>query len=185
MHGDIHVKSELGKGSTFTFVVEAEVVAWDHETPQAEASAQDESVSGMRVLVVEDHPVNRMILEAWMGSNGHEAHSAEHGQMAVEMCDQQAYDLIVMDVNMPVMDGLEATRCIREGQSANADTPIIVLSASARAEDHRAGFAAGADAYLNKPIDFRQLATFMQVGSAGRASLRSLSDGADIECAAA
>jgi two-component system, sensor histidine kinase len=72
------------------------------------------------------------------------------------------------------MDGLTATRGIRAGGGANAETPIVVLSASARTEDHEAGLEAGADAYLNKPIDFAALAGVMnQVGS-GRAGLRAL-----------
>ena len=180
MHGDIHVSSEVGKGSVFTFSVEAEVVAWSDEAPATETDTDTTQVSGMRVLVVEDHPVNRMILEAWMGSNGHEAVSAENGQAALDLAKVYAFDLIVMDVNMPIMDGLEATRCIREGDNPNADTPVIVLSASARAEDHRAGFAAGADAYLNKPIDFRQLATYMQRATFGRDALRRLAPVTDI-----
>lgn len=185
MHGDIHVTSEVGKGSRFTFVVEAEVVMWEKSETVETAVKQEDVISGMRVLVVEDHPVNRMILEAWMGSNGHEAFTAENGQVAVDLAAQQAFDLIVMDVNMPVMDGLEATRCIRADSALNAEVPIIVLSASARAEDHRAGLSAGADAYLNKPIDFRQLASFMQIGSKGREALRALTDEVDIDTVAA
>jgi CheY-like chemotaxis protein len=77
-----------------------------------------------------------------------------------------------MDVNMPVMDGLTATRLIREGGGVNNDTPIVVLSASARNEDHEAGLAAGADAYLNKPIDFRSLAGLMVQVPGGRMALR-------------
>ncbi|WP_312812872.1 ATP-binding protein [Brevundimonas sp. BH3] len=179
MHGDIHVESTLGKGSTFTLAVEAEVVQWSRAAEESSTAAKVEVMSGLKVLVVEDHPVNRMILEAWMGSNGHDATTAEHGAMAVEIAATQAFDLIVMDVNMPVMDGLEATRGIRTGCTVNVDTPIIVLSASARAEDHQAGFAAGADAYLNKPIDFRQLAMFMKQAALGRAALQSLTSASD------
>jgi len=73
------------------------------------------------------------------------------------------------------MDGLTATRLIREG-GANATTPIIVLSASARNEDHEAGLAAGADAYLNKPIDFRSLSALMTQAAGGREALRGLYD---------
>ena len=93
------------------------------------------------MLVVEDHPVNRMILEAWMGSAGHVSATAENGQIAVDMAQSQAFDLIIMDVNMPVMDGLTATRAIRDSAGPNAETPIVVLSASARNEDHEAGDA--------------------------------------------
>jgi CheY-like chemotaxis protein len=139
----------------------------------------------MEVLVVEDHPVNRMILEAWMGSTGRRTTMAENGQEAVEAALDQRFDLIIMDVNMPVMDGLAATRLIREGGGANAETPIIVLSASARSEDHAAGLVAGADAYLNKPIDFLSLAGLMSHAKGGRAALRRLiEDDAEDETAA-
>lgn len=180
MHGDIHVKSVLGEGSTFTFVVEAEVVAWDDSSTDEDNALAQGLTEGMRVLVVEDHPVNRMILEAWMGSNGHQAMTAEHGAMAVELAATQAFDLIVMDISMPVMDGLEATRRIRSGAALNADTPIIVLSASARVEDHEAGLSAGADAYLNKPIDFCQLAAFMNRACDGRSAVQGLSEATDV-----
>jgi CheY-like chemotaxis protein len=80
---------------------------------------------------------------------------------------------------MPVMDGLSATRLIREGRGVNGDTPIVVLSASARIEDHEAGLAAGADAYLNKPIDFRSLAGLMAQVPGGRAALRQAGDAAE------
>lgn len=173
MGGDITVQSQLGEGSVFTFAVEGEVVCWEDEAAQADADADSIESDGMKVLVVEDHPVNRMILEAWMGSTGRRTTTAENGQEAVDIARHQAFDLIIMDVNMPVMDGLTATRLIREG-GVNADTPIVVLSASARNEDHEAGMAAGADAYLNKPIDFRSLASLMTQARGGRPALQLL-----------
>jgi len=138
----------------------------------------------MEVLVVEDHPVNRMILEAWMASTGRRTSMAENGREAVDAARDQRFDLIIMDVNMPVMDGLAATRLIREDGGVNAETPIIFLSASARNEDHEAGLAAGADAYLNKPIDFRSLSALMVHAQGGRAALRRLAE-QDNEAAAA
>ena len=174
MGGDISVTSTYGEGSTFTFSVEAEVVEWARIAPAEAIEAEVGDGRHLTVLVVEDHPVNRMILEAWMGSAGHVSATAENGQIAVDMAQSQAFDLIIMDVNMPVMDGLTATRAIRDSAGPNAETPIVVLSASARNEDHEAGLAAGADAYLNKPIDFTALARVMnQVGS-GRDALRAL-----------
>ncbi len=176
MGGDITVESTVGEGSTFTFTVETDVVEWKLEEAAAPIVAEVADGRALNVLVVEDHPVNRMILEAWMSSAGHTSSTAENGQIAVEMALGQHFDLIVMDVNMPVMDGLTATREIRAGGGVNAETPIVVLSASARTEDHEAGLEAGADAYLNKPIDFAALAMVMnQVGS-GREGLRALVD---------
>jgi len=160
MGGEISVTSTLGHGSTFTFSVHADVVAWSVAAPVRAMTVESDQSRALSVLVVEDHPVNRMILEAWLGSAGHTAATAENGQISVDMAQDQAFDLIIMDVNMPVMDGLCATRLIRES-GVNVETPVVVLSASARAEDHQAGLDAGADAYLNKPIDFRALAELM------------------------
>ena len=176
MGGDITVTSALGMGSTFVLSIEAEVVEWKAVEAAEPIRAAVEDGAQLQVLVVEDHPVNRMILEAWMGSSGHTCAAAENGQIAVEMASLQQYDLIVMDVNMPVMDGLSATRAIRAGAGINAETPIVVLSASARHEDHEAGLEAGADAYLNKPIDFAALAVVMNRVGAGRESVRALLD---------
>ena len=173
MGGDITVESALGQGSIFVLSLEAEVVEW---APIAAVEVIDAEVEGgerLNVLVVEDHPVNRMILEAWMGSAGHVITAVEDGQIAVDVAATQRFDLIVMDVNMPVMDGLTATRTIRDGAGPNRDTPVVVLSASARSEDHQAGLDAGADAYLNKPIDFAALAGLMQTVRGGRNSVRA------------
>ncbi|WP_306003916.1 response regulator [Brevundimonas sp. C43] len=167
MGGDITVTSKLAEGSCFTLEIEAEVVEWAKPVAAAEVHAEIEGGESLRVLVVEDHPVNRMILEAWMSSASHVTSTAENGQVAVDIAKNQPFDLIIMDVNMPVMDGLTATRIIREG-GQNAGTPIVVLSASARHEDHEAGLQAGADAYLNKPIDFGALAALMGRVSGGR-----------------
>jgi CheY-like chemotaxis protein len=176
MGGDITVSSRLGEGSTFTLSIEGEVVEWSRAEVVEAVDADIDGGDHLDVLVVEDHPVNRMILEAWMGSAGHRTSTAENGQLAVDLARSQRFDLIIMDVNMPVMDGLSATRLIREGRGVNVDTPIVVLSASARIEDHEAGLAAGADAYLNKPIDFRSLAGLMAQVPGGRAALRQAGD---------
>jgi CheY-like chemotaxis protein len=176
MGGDISVTSVVGEGSTFTFSVESEVVEWARQEAVEAIHADVVDGHALNVLVVEDHPVNRMILEAWLGSAGHASVSAENGQIAIDMARDQTFDLIVMDVNMPVMDGLTATRAIRAGEGANRETPIVVLSASARSEDHAAGLDAGADAYLNKPIDFAALAELMNRVGGGRAGVRSFID---------
>lgn len=168
MGGDITVTSRLAEGSCFTLEIEAEVVEWAKPVAADEVHAEIAGGESLRVLVVEDHPVNRMILEAWMSSASHVTSTAENGQMAVEIAKDQPFDLIIMDVNMPIMDGLTATRLIRDGGGQNAGTPIVVLSASARNEDHKAGLEAGADAYLNKPIDFSALAALMGRAGGGR-----------------
>ena len=185
MDGDISVVSTLGEGSTFTFTVEADVVEWNRQVAAEPIHAEVKDGRALSVLVVEDHPVNRMILEAWMGSAGHGSATAENGQIAVEAAGEQRFDLIIMDVNMPVMDGLTATRAIRAGGGPNHDTPVVVLSASARSEDHAAGLDAGADAYLNKPIDFAALAKVMNRVGGGRAAVRALVEAGETAAAAA
>lgn len=184
MHGDISVKSTLGKGSTFTFTVEAEVVEWASSGPRSEPKLDLEETGSLKVLIVEDHPVNRMILDTWLTSAGHTTVSAENGQIAVDIARECAFDLIVMDVNMPVMDGLTATQMIRT-EGRNSETPIVVLSASARAEDCRAGLNAGADAYLTKPINFADLAELIVLASGGRSALRLTLDTHEAAAAAA
>ncbi len=172
MGGGLSVESEPGKGSVFTFALEVDVRAWHTAQVEAAVTADTEEGVPVRVLVVEDHPVNRMIVEAWLASAGHIAVAAENGQIGVEMAQAQAFDLILMDVNMPVMDGLTATRKLREMDGPNRETPVVVLSASARSEDHEAGLAAGADAYLNKPIDFKLFAQLLNRLPLGREALR-------------
>lgn len=175
MRGDLLVDSRQGAGSTFSLIVEADVRAWITPSHTAPVTAEVESGRPLKVLVVEDHPVNRMILEAWLKSAGHETVCAENGLVGLEAAGTQGFDLILMDVNMPVMDGLAATRALRERDGPNRETPIVVLSASARAEDHQAGLAAGADAYLNKPIDFQALAGALgRVAHGGREAVAAM-----------
>jgi signal transduction histidine kinase/CheY-like chemotaxis protein len=160
MNGDVVVSSTPGAGSTFTFTARLEIVP-DQIVLEKPRVADERHGEAMRVLVVEDHPVNRMVLEAWLTSQGHQCSMAANGEEGLDAARSRAFDLILMDVNMPVMDGLTATRQLRATPGANQWTPVIILSASARPEDHEVGLAAGADAYLNKPIDFAQLALLL------------------------
>jgi len=175
MGGDVTVTSVLGEGSAFTFALEVEVVAWPEAAPVAEQGvAAAVETPSLRILVVEDHPVNRMILHAWLGGLGHGCVMAENGQLGLDCAGVEAFDLIIMDVNMPVMDGLTATRELRARAGPNQETPIAVLSASARSEDHSLGHAAGADVYVNKPVDFGALAVVLDAAASGRNAVRSL-----------
>ena len=112
---------------------------------------KSEPVERLSVLLVEDHPVNRKLVATWLIASGHHCATAEDGRQALETYRQGAFDLILMDVNMPVMDGLSAVRALR---ADGARTPIVMLSASASAADEAAGMDAGADGYLAKPLDF-------------------------------
>ena len=173
--GDITLTSTYGQGSTFTLTLEVEVESWE-ATPVAERAEDTVEIPAgpLSVLVVEDHPVNRMVLQAWLTSMGHACAMAENGQEALDAAGAEAFDVIIMDVNMPVMDGLTATRALRGGDGPNSETPVAVLSASARPEDHASGFAAGADAYVDKPVDFAALARVLAAAPHGREAVRAL-----------
>ena len=157
MGGDVVVVSTPGVGSTFTFTALVEPLP-DLE-PALPLQEEPRRIDGpLRILVVEDHPVNRVILDTWLKTQGHAITLANNGEEALAALAGERFDLILMDVNMPVMDGLTATRQLRSHPGPNRSTPVVILSASARQQDHEVGLAAGADAYLNKPVDFGELA---------------------------
>ena len=113
----------------------------------------------MRILLAEDHPINRRVAELILGSAGVDLTSVENGREAVAAWTAQPFDLILMDLQMPVMDGLTAIRAIRaaEASQPRRPTPIFALTANAMHEDVARSRAAGADAHLTKPIDARTL----------------------------
>ena len=156
--GRIDVQSEAGEGATFVVTLPLEsaaaVLASD-ETDAAQATA------AMRVLVAEDHPVNQQVIQGLLGQVGIEVEIVEDGLGAVEATQGRTWDLILMDVQMPNMDGPTATRAIRrrEAEDGLARTPIIALTANAMVEQVEAYLAAGMDAVVAKPIDLRVLLT--------------------------
>jgi signal transduction histidine kinase/CheY-like chemotaxis protein len=170
MGGELTVESEPGVGSIFTLAAPVKVVLWTRL--DAEASLTD-GARALKLLVVEDHPVNRKILETALTAFGHSVVTAEDGAAAVALCRLQAFDVILTDVNMPIMDGLTATREIRGQPGPNQEAPVIILSASAQPKDHLAGYEAGADAYFNKPIDLSELAAMVERAAGGRHVLRA------------
>jgi len=116
------------------------------------------------VLLVEDHPANQKLALGLLEKWGHRATLARNGQEALDQFAQRTFDLILMDMQMPVMGGLEATLHIRrlERQRQMPPTPIIAMTAAAMAEDRKACFAAGMDDYLAKPIRTRELLDKLQ-----------------------
>jgi CheY-like chemotaxis protein len=109
----------------------------------------------LRVLLAEDHPTNRMVVELILGSSGIEVTSVEDGLKAVHKFKADRYDVVIMDIQMPVMDGLSAIRAIREHEASTGvdRTPVHVLSTNAMPRDFEASIAAGADSHLTKPVD--------------------------------
>lgn len=118
-----------------------------------------ENSTSLRILVAEDNLVNQNLMLQLLGKWGHLPTIAKNGRQAVELWAPDKYDIILMDVQMPEMDGLEATRLIRarEKQHAEKRTPIYALSAAVLPDDQQRGFEAGVDGYLTKPLDRQQL----------------------------
>ena len=167
MHGEIRVESVPDQGTTFTCVVELGIVegasdatcdAASSETPQASGPALVvDAVGGSRVLLVEDNLVNLALGTAMLEQLGCAVDTAENGRLGVERWRAGAYDLVLLDCHMPVMDGLAAAREMRGAEDAGTHTPIVALTASAFAEDRAACLAAGMDDFLSKPYTFNQL----------------------------
>jgi signal transduction histidine kinase/CheY-like chemotaxis protein len=152
MEGDIACESIPGSGSVFTLSIELPIVAED-ASEAAPAAGPGRLQRRMSVLLAEDHPVNRKVIQAMLGDTV-DLTMVENGQAAVETARTRAFDAILMDTHMPVMDGLTAIRLIRdeEARTGRAPTPIVSLTADAMPQHLDAAFAAGADLHLAKPI---------------------------------
>ncbi|HEY5072661.1 MAG TPA: PAS domain S-box protein [Caulobacteraceae bacterium] len=149
MGGSIGVQSAPGRGSTFWFTLAAPRVAEPQPAPEAPLSAPSASI---HVLLVDDVPVNRQLVRAMLEPLGHSFEEAASGAEAVKTAMRRPFDLILMDLQMPGMDGLEAARTIRSTAEVNRDTPIIALSANVLAEQIADCHAAGMNDHLAKPI---------------------------------
>lgn len=152
MDGWITVDSTLGGGSTFRFCV----VMQPTTAPQVEVVAVEPEAPAhpIRILLAEDNDVNRMLVSRMLAKAGHRIDEVTDGAAAVEAVRRQAYDLVLMDMQMPVMDGSEATAEIRAMAGERSKVPIVALTADAVPEHRAAYLAAGLDEVLLKPIDW-------------------------------
>ena len=150
MGGSIGVESDPGRGSTFWFTTALVETA----PPRIEARAtRPLAKAPARVLVVDDVKVNRLIVDAFLKAAGHQTTLVENGAEAVEAVQARDYDLVLMDLEMPVMDGIAATEAIRRLGDRVRNIPIVALSANAMAEEVARSRAAGMNDHLAKPID--------------------------------
>jgi CheY-like chemotaxis protein len=155
MGGRIWVESEVGKGSVFAFAVPFEIAAPVNRPAAAPVGTGPvPALPALRILLAEDSPDNCIITIAYLEDTPYQVEIAETGAIACEKFRAGHYDLVLMDRQMPVMDGLTATRTIRAWEQANdrPPTPIIALTASALKGDREKCLAAGCTAFLTKPI---------------------------------
>lgn len=155
MQGRIWVDSEVGKGSTFHLIAHF----WK---PNDAAGADDDiqsiatgqmSKQRLHVLIAEDEPVNRAVAMRLVESMGHTLVAVQHGKEVIQAMESQSFDLVLLDVEMPIMDGVETVKAIREReQERGTHVPVVALTAHAMSGDERRLLDAGMDAYIAKPI---------------------------------
>ena len=162
MGGDLQAASRPGEGSRFTFSVPIVAVT---EAELAPAMRELDTLPAQRleVLVAEDHPVNRQVLEALLHSLGHRAHFVPGGEEAITAVQARPFDLVLMDLHMPGLDGIEATRRIRALPDRGAATlPIVALTADAFTDTRERCLVAGMNNFLTKPVSREKLSTLLR-----------------------
>lgn len=180
MGGDVTVASKTGRGSVFTLSFTARqgvrkrvpqaqpldqkpTLVPEPPTPQTPAQPagsseyNQRSLRGMRVLIVDDNAINRRVARLFVEPQGLIATEAADGREALEMLDSHPFDLVLLDMHMPVMDGRETIRRIRESSESWTSIPVIALTADAMAGDREKCLELGMDGYVPKPVDQREL----------------------------
>ena len=160
MNGDISVKSEPGKGTCFTVEISCRKIPEEELQQQMEEQPENVSLAGRRLLLAEDNGLNAEIAMTILQDADAEVELAADGKIAVDkLQDVPAgyYDAILMDIQMPNMNGYEATKAIRKLTDERAKMPIIAMTANAFEEDRQAALAAGMDDYVAKPVEISEL----------------------------
>ena len=166
MKGELSLTSEAGRGSTFSFVISLPEVASVPESRNGLPKTASDATS-MRVLLVEDNPISLKVGTRLLEREGCFVMSAPNGYEALAQMSHSEFDLILMDLQMPGMDGIQATRELRRREDGKRRSTVVMLSGSATAEDQERAKAAGADAYLLKPVQIDELRRVLAEYNAG------------------
>lgn len=158
MGGSLNLESEPGKGTTFSFELTLRIAGQEHIRPSERIGAKDITTIrlGKKILVAEDYEPNQKLAELYLNSIGCEVTIAQNGKEAIEYAEGEDFDAIIMDVQMPIIDGLDATRRIRKLSHKNKNIPIVGLTAHADATVRKACIEAGMNDCFTKPIKRRQ-----------------------------
>ncbi len=162
MGGNIAFESEPGKGTTVHFCITFSMD--EHVLPREAASSGRTKNKLFRILLAEDEDVNRLATAKLLEKHGHTVKAVKDGQEAIALLKDDSFDLILMDIQMPVMDGVEATKAIRGGDAGQGkkDISIIAMTAYAMGGDKEKFMAAGMNGYIAKPVDVEQLEALLQ-----------------------
>lgn len=169
MGGEVGLESSVGSGSTFWFTVLCEPGVSQVVEPTAPIAPV---IGELQILVAEDSPIIATLISSLLHSKGFQADMAANGAVAVNMASDKRYDVILMDIQMPKVDGIAATEAIRGSRGPNADTPIIALTANALVGQKEKYLAAGMNAYVTKPIQPKILFQTIEDISSGRLPVR-------------
>ncbi len=162
MGGEITIESEVNHGTRVTFTVEVKTLNSPVPSLPLEISTEAQgNMASMKILVAEDDRINRMVIEKILKKQGHEVVSATNGRRCLEELDRQEFDLILMDIQMPEMGGIEATRHIRNRADSQREIPIIALTAHAMKGDREKFISAGMDDYLSKPVEVEAIQSIL------------------------
>jgi len=158
LDGEIGIDSVEGEGSTFWFTIAgAPSQTGSISMPASPSATAFRAVRPLQILLAEDNDLNQMIIKAVLSKFDHRVTTVDDGRAAVETVRNNDFDLILMDVRMPELDGPDATRIIRQSKTPNADIPIIAVTADAIVENRASYTAAGMNACVTKPIDVPEL----------------------------
>lgn len=151
--GEIKIHSVDGRGSRFILDFIFQIA--EEDTPKEEKVITDISLKPITILIVEDDQISRLAVSTWLEDKGHEIVIAENGKQAVDYLEQGTADIILMDVHMPEMDGIQATKIIKEKNLSQA--PIIGMTASVMNDERKSYIDAGMDVLVEKPVNFESL----------------------------